>query len=61
MWKIKARVIPIVIGVLGANNNNLEKHIMEIPGKRKIPQLAMTAILGSAHILRKVLDLPGSG
>jgi len=26
MWNIKARVASIVIGVLGANSNNLEKH-----------------------------------
>jgi len=53
MWNIKARVVPIVIGALGATSNNLEKHLQEIPGNNKIPQLVKTAILGSAHILRK--------
>jgi len=61
MWNIKARAVPIVIGPLGATSSNLEKHLREIPGKNKIPHLAKTAILGSAHILRKVLDLPESG
>ena len=37
MWNIKARVVPIVIGALGATSNNLEKHLQEIPGKNKIP------------------------
>ena len=57
MWNIKARVVPSS----QATSNNLEKHLQEIPGKNKIPQLVKTAILGSAHILRKVLDLPESG
>jgi len=60
MWNIKARVVPIVIGALGATSNNLEKHLQEIPGKKKIPQLVKIAILGSAHILRNVLDLSES-
>jgi len=37
MWNIKARVVPIVIGALGATSNNLEKHLQEIPGRNKIP------------------------
>jgi len=37
MWNIKARVVPIAIGALGATTNNLEKHLQEIPGKNKIP------------------------
>jgi len=51
MWKIIARVVPIVIGALGATSNNPEKHLQEIHGKNKIAQLARTAALGSAHIL----------
>jgi len=34
MWNIKTRVVPIVIGGLGATSNNLEKHPEEIPGKK---------------------------
>jgi len=37
MRNIKARVVPIAIGSLGATSNNLEKHIEEIPGN-KIPR-----------------------
>jgi len=37
MWNIKARVVSIVVGALGASSNNLEKHFQEIPGKNKIP------------------------
>jgi len=45
----QGRVVPIVIGALGATSNNLEKHLQEISGKNTIAQLVKTAILGSAH------------
>jgi len=45
MLNIEARVVPIVIGALGTTSNNLEKHIQEIPGRNKIPQLVKTACL----------------
>jgi len=60
MWNTKAGVVPIVIGDLRATTNNLDKHRKEIPDKNKIPQLAKTATLVSAHILQKVLNLPES-
>jgi len=37
MWNIKARVVPIVIGALGATSNNLEKHLQEVPAKTRSP------------------------
>jgi len=36
MWSIKTRIVPIVIGALGATSNNLEKHIQDVSGKNKI-------------------------
>ena len=60
MWNIKARVVPVVVGVLGATSPGIEKHLDNIPGKQDVRPLLKSALLGSAHILRKVLDLPGS-
>jgi len=37
MRNITTRVAPIVVGTLGATVNNLEKHIEDILGKKKIP------------------------
>ena len=41
------------------NNNNisksLKKYVSNIPGKHEVKELQKTAILGTAHILRKVL------
>lgn len=61
LWNTKARVVPVVIGALGAVSNNLDGHLGEIPGEHGALPLTKTALLGSAHILRRVLDLPESG
>ena len=61
LWNVKAEVIPVVIGALGAVSTSLEGHLQRTPGEHDMRKLMKQAILGSAHILRKVLDLPGSG
>ena len=60
MWDVKAKVVPVVVGALGAVTNNLESYLGQIPGNHEVRPLIKTALLGSAHILRRVLDLPGS-
>ena len=58
MWKVQAPIVPVEIGALGATLAELEKHLDNIPGEHKIGSLLKPALLGSAHILRKVLNLP---
>jgi hypothetical protein len=36
-------------------SNSFRKYLSNIPGKHEIKELQKTAILGTAHILRKVL------
>lgn len=58
MWKTKAKVIPIVMGVLGAKHLLTEwLALLGVQGKR-VDNIQQTALLGSAHILRKVLSIP---
>ena len=38
------------------NNNNLKKNLEIVPGKHSIDSLQKTAILGTSHIIRKVLQ-----
>jgi len=47
-------MIPVIIGVTGAISKSLRKYVSNIPGKHDIKELQKTAILGTAHILRKV-------
>jgi len=38
------------------NNNNFRKNLEAVPGKHSIDSLQKTAILGTSHIIRKVLQ-----
>ena len=55
MWNVKTKVIPVIIGANGTISNSFGKYVSNIPGKHEVKELQKTAILGTAHILRKVL------
>jgi len=55
MWNVKTKVIPVTIGATGTISNSFRKYVNNIPGKHEVKELQKTAILGTAHILRKVL------
>ena len=55
MWNVKTKVIPVTIGATGTISKSFRKYVSNIPGKHEVKELQKTAILGTAHILRKVL------
>ena len=55
MWNIKTKVIPVIIGATGTISKLFRKYVSKLPGKHEVKDLQKTAILGTAHILRKVL------
>jgi len=55
MWNVKTKVIPVIIGATGTISESFRKCVIDIPGKHEVKELQKTAILGTAHILRKVL------
>jgi len=55
MWNVKTRVIPVIIGATGILSKSFRKYVSDIPGNHDVKKLQKTAILGTAHILRKVL------
>ena len=55
MWNVKTKVIPVIIGVTGTISESFRKYVSNIPGNHEVKELQKTAILGTAHILRKVL------
>ena len=58
MWDTNSKVIPIVIGALGAQNQLIDYLALLGVQTRKAESMQQTALLGSAHILRKVLSIP---
>ena len=55
MWNIKTKVIPVITGATGTVSKSFRKYVSNIPGKHEVKELQKTAILGTAHILSKVL------
>ena len=52
---VKTKVIPVILGATGTTSKSFRKYLCNIPGKHEVKELQKTAILGTAHILRKVL------
>jgi hypothetical protein len=55
MWNVKTGVIPVIIGATGTISKSFRKYVSTVPGNHDVRELQKTAILGTAHILRKVL------
>jgi hypothetical protein len=55
MCNVKTRVIPVIIGATGTISKLFRKYVSNISGNHEVRELQKTAILGTAHILRKVL------
>jgi hypothetical protein len=55
MWNVKTKVAPVIIGATGTISKSFRKYVSNIPGKHEVKELQKTAILGTAHLLRKVL------
>ena len=52
----KVIIIPIIIGALGMVTKNLRKYLKVAGVENGIEQLQKSCLLGTARILRKVLD-----
>ena len=48
-------IIPVIIGATGTISKSFRKYISNITGNYEVKELQKTAILGTAHILWKVL------
>jgi len=55
MWDVGAEVISVKRGATGTISKSLRQYLSNIPGKHEIKKLYKTVILGTEHILRKML------
>ena len=56
MWNLKCMIVPVIIGATAIVTRNLRKSLEILPGKHSIYSLQKTAILGTSHTIRKVLQ-----
>jgi hypothetical protein len=55
VWNVETKVIPVITGATGTISKSFRKYLSNVPGKHEVKELQKTAILGTAHILWKVL------
>ena len=51
MWKVKASVVPVVVGALGAVTPKLGEWLQQIPGTTSETSVQKSAVLGTAKTL----------
>jgi hypothetical protein len=56
MWNLICMIIPVISGATGVVTRSLRKNLEAVPGKHSIDSLQKTAVLGTAHIIRKALQ-----
>jgi hypothetical protein len=56
MWNMKCVYIPAVTGATGIVTRGLRKNLEAIPGKHSVESLQKTAVLGTPHVMREVLQ-----
>jgi len=55
MWIVKARAKPVIIGVTVTTSKSFRNYMSKLLGEQEIKELQHGAILGTEHILQKVL------
>ena len=55
MWGVKAEVIPVIVGGLGAVTKNLRENLAKVPGSPDVYMCQKICLLGSKKILKDVL------
>jgi hypothetical protein len=56
MWNLKCTILPIEIGATGILPRRIRKNLESVPRKHSTDSLQKTAILGTSHIIRKVMQ-----
>jgi hypothetical protein len=55
MWNVKTKLIPVITGATGTVSESFIKYLNNITGKHEVKELQPTTILGTAHVLGKIL------
>jgi hypothetical protein len=56
MWNMKCVIVSVITGAIGRVRKGFTKLLDNMPRKRSIDSLQKTAVLGTSHIIRKVLQ-----
>ena len=55
MWKVRTKIVPVVIGALGTIEKGLDQNLRFLPGHPSATELQKFALMSTAHSIRQVL------
>jgi hypothetical protein len=55
VWSVKTKLTPVKTGATGTIPKSFRKYMKNLSGSHPIKGIQQTAIMGTAHVLRKVL------
>jgi len=56
MWKVRTKIVPIIIGAIGTNNKGLGQNLQLLPGHPSATELQKVTLMSTVHIIHKVLS-----
>ena len=57
MWKMKTRIIPVIVGALGLIKKGTQKYVNETPGNLSLAEIQKIVLNSTAYILRRTILL----
>ena len=55
MWKVRTKIVPIIIGALGTTKKGLNQYLQLLSGHPSAIELQKVTLTSIAYIIRKVL------
>jgi hypothetical protein len=55
VWKVRIKIVPVVIGALRTIKKGFEQNLQLLPGHPSATELQNITLMSTAHIIRKVL------
>ena len=53
MWKMKTKIISVIVAALGMIKKGTQKYVNEIPGNLSLTEIQKIVLNSTAHILRR--------
>ena len=55
MWKVRIKIVPVMIGALGIIKKGLDQKLQLLPGHLSAIELQKITLMNNVHVMRTVL------
>jgi len=52
MWEVRTKIVPVIIGVLGTNKQELDQNLQLLPAHLSATELQKITLMSTAHSIR---------